>query len=340
MVARRVTIKDIADECNVSIATVSRVLNNVVGSYSDRTEILVKETASRMNYKPNSIAKALITRKTNQIAFLVPDIRYSFYQEFYIGLDCYLKKHNYRIVLCTTQEDADVEKQILSDLVGDSVDGVVISTLNKYEDNKQLHEINKIKFPMVVLERYGDDISNIPNVKIDNERASRLAVKLLVDNKHKNIAFLKGSKNAYNAYLREQGYRKELEAQGISIKEDYIISGDFNYEKSMNETFILLKKHKEITAIIASNDLMAVGACKAARMHKLSVPNDISIVGLGGELLTSLNNPAITNVNFESKILGEKAGEMLLQQLKGEELNQPSYLLKPFLQYRDSVRRI
>lgn len=293
-----------------------------------------------MNYKPNSIAQALITRKTNQIAVLVPDIRYSFYQEFYVGLDRYLKNFNYRIVLCITHGDPNIEIQILKDLVNDSVDGVVISTLNKIEDNSYLQEIKDMEFPMVLLERYGSDVERIPNVKIDNERASRLAVKYLVENNHKNIGFLKGNKNAFNARLREQGYLKELENQGIMANKNYIIYGDFAYQKSVTETFKLLNRHKEVTAIIASNDLMAVGACKAAKMQNLAVPKDLSVVGLGGELLTSLNEPAITSVNFESEILGEKAGEMLVQQLEGKKLSSISYQLKPFLQNRESVRHI
>lgn len=336
---KRVTIKDLAQECNVSTATVSRVLNDKPGNYSAETELLIRNAAERMGYFPNRMARALITNRTNLIALLVPDIHYYFYQDFYTGVDNYFSRFGYRVLLCITQENAAAEKEFLSELSNGQVDGIIVSTLNKREDNSEIVNLASEKFPIVTLERYGKELKGVTNVRIDNRLAAKLAVNYLYKNNHKHIAFLKGHPEANNGELRYQGYLDAMRAKKLSINEKYTRQADYLFEPSITATHDILTECPEVTAIIAANDLMAMGACKAISQAKKRVPYDISVVGLGEAILTYINEPSLTTVNFHPEQLGETAADELFKQINGKFPSQEDAVLhKPILSVQESVR--
>lgn len=337
---KRVTIKDLASECGVSTATISRVLNHIPGNYSAETEQRILEAAKKMGYYPNRMARSLITHKTKLIAVLVPDIHYYFFQDFYAGLEHYFGQFGYRILLCTTQENAQNERMYLSELSNGLVDGIIVCTLNKKEDNSLIIKLAAEKFPIVTLERYGEELNGLCNVRIDNELAAQLATDHLIENHHRNIAFLKGHPEASNGELRYQGYLKSMRAHGLPVNPKYIRRADYLFDASVRATHALMEECPEVTAIIAANDLMSMGVSKAVVQAGKRIPDDISVVALGGAILTLTNEPRLTTVDFQAEELGALAGECLKTEIEGRALAQREFVFRPVMNFGRSVQNL
>ena len=337
---KRVTIKDLASVCEVSTATVSRVLNHIPGNYSAETEQRILDAAKQMGYYPNRMARSLITHKTKLIAVLVPDIHYYFFQDFFSGIDRYFGQFGYRILLCITQENAQNERVYLSELSNGLVDGIIVCTLNKKEDNSLIIQLAAEKYPVVTLERYGSELAGLCNVRIDNELAAKLAVDYLVENGHRNIAFLKGHPEANNGELRYRGYLRSMAEHGLAVPASHVRRADYLFEASVVATHELLNECPEVTAIIAANDLMSMGVSKAIVQAGKRVPDDVSVVALGGAILTLTNEPTLTTVDFQADELGALAGECLRAQIEGKPLQQREYVLRPVLNVEQSVRKL
>lgn len=336
---RRVTIKDLASVCGVSTATISRVLNHIKGGYSAETEAMVLETAEKMGYVFNPMARSLVTRKTGLIAVLVPDIHYHFFQDFLAGLEEHLDQYGYRLLLCDTQGSQQKEQQYIQSLSNGLVDGIVVSTLNGREKNKMLLEMQERRFPVLGLERYGEEMCRICSLGIDNVLAGQMAVDYLYERGHRRIAFIRGAREAKNAELRYQGYLRGLEKFGIPMDEQLVVFGDYSFEGGIRAARELLERDN-FTALIAANDLMTVGACKTLIRTKYKIPRKISVLGLDRTILTDTYEPTIAAVDFCARKLGEKAGEYLMAMVGGEDLRGLSYILKPELYEGKSVRAV
>ena len=149
MKKQTITIKDIAEECGVSVATVSRVMNNVPGKYSIETEKKIQSVAEKLGYIPNVMARSLVTQKTGLVAVLIPDIHYYFYQELYTGIESYFNKYNIRPILCSTLESKEREHEYIKSMSNGLADGIIIATLNKNEDNDLLLSLNNEKLSLI-----------------------------------------------------------------------------------------------------------------------------------------------------------------------------------------------
>ena len=335
---KRVTIKDLASECNVSTATVSRVLNHIPGNYSAATEQQILEAAKQMGYYPNRMARSLITHKTNLVAVLIPDIHYYFFQDFYAGLNRYFSRYGYRILLCITQEDSKVEQMYLSELSNGLVDGIIVCTLNKTEDNSQLLWLASDRYPLVTMERYGSELNGLCNIRIDNKLAAKYATEYLLQNNQRRIGFIKGHPEAANGELRFQGFQECMEAHGLPVPASYVRRADYLFEESVDAMRQLILDCPEMTAVIAANDLMSMGATKAIIQAGKRIPDDISVIGLGGAILTQTNEPTLTTVDFKSEELGFIAGECLRAQIENFSIPEREILTKPVMNIGRSVR--
>ncbi len=334
---KNVTIKDLAIASGVSIATVSRVLNKIQGCCSAETEARIRQIAEEMGYAPNVMARSLVTRKTGLVAVLIPDIHYYFFQEFYFGLEEYFNRHGIHPILCTTLQSQEKEKEYIQSMTNGLVDGMIISTLNSEENNEEILKLKEKNFPLVLLERYGQDIESCCNVRLDNSKASEMAVDYLCQMGHRKIAFVGGPRDAYNSRLRYQGYLNGLEKNGLAADEKLIVCADYQYEKSVAETKKLAES-QEFTALIAANDLMCVGACKALAKLKKKIPQDISVVGLDNTAYLELYQPSLTAVSFRALEMGKCAAKCVKKQIDGEILKKREYSFMPAIKIGKSSR--
>lgn len=336
---KRVTIKDIAKECGVSITTVSRVLNNKEGSYTAETRQRIIEVVEKSNYHPNPAARSLVTKKTNIIGVILPDIYNYYFQEFFKGAEDYLSKKGYRLILCNTDGKHKKENEFLDSLSQGIVDGIMVTTGNHMEDNTHIMKLAKEGFPIVTVERYGEDLGGIPKVLFDNKAAMNMAVHTLVKNGHRRIAFIRGPLESVNARLRYEGYLQGLEEAGLNFENSLICQGDYKMPSGYDGIKGLMET-EEFTAIVASNDLMAVGACKAIREAGKSVPDDISVVGFDGTMLAELHQPALSTMVVHGYDMGQVSAENLLKIIKGKEIREMEIVFEPILREGESIKSI
>lgn len=337
--AKRITIVDIAEECGVSITTVSRVLNNVEGSCSAETQSKIKEVIKRLNYRPNPIARSLVTKRTKLVAVLIPDICNFFFQELYKGVEAYMATKGYKILLCNTDSKDKRENAFLRELSGGTVDGVIVTTLNGNEDNSVLLELAAQKFPIVTIERYGEELTGVPQLVFDNKKGIELAVKRLYDDGHRRIAFIGGPQQAHNARQRMEGYRQALDDLDLPFDHSLVCCGDYKMESGAQCMNVLMQNAK-FTAVAASNDLMAIGACKAIRAEQKSVPDDYSVVGFDGTMLAEIHQPMLTTVLLHGYDMGRKSGEILLNAIEGDGGLTQAVMFEPVIKEGNSIKTI
>lgn len=334
-----ITIKDIAEKCQVSIATISRVMNNIPGRYSAQTEARIRKTAEEMGYVPNVIAKSLVTQKTGLVAILIPDIHYYYYQELYSGLEDYFKSHDIKPILCITLQDSEREKQYIRSMSNGLVDGMVISTLNNVEDNGEIIRLKKKGFPIVTIERYGEELKNCCNIRGNNLLSSEMAVDYLYRQGHRRIAFIGGPQDAQNNLLRVEGFFRGMRKNRLTIDPKLMASADYQFESNTEETVELITR-QSFTALIAANDLICVGACNILRSQNKRVPEDVSLIGLDNTRYMSLNQPPLTAVSFRGVEMGIYAGKCLRKLIAGKRPEQLEYIVDPVISQGKSVKTL
>ncbi|MDR1352600.1 MAG: LacI family transcriptional regulator [Treponema sp.] len=336
----RITIKDIAKMCNVSTATVSRTVNSKKDGVSEKTRKHILDTVRKTGYSPNTIARSMVTRRTNTIALIVPDICNPFFAELARGVGDACSELGYHLFLCNTDGSPEQEHGQVMLLHDRLVDGMILTTQNIVEDNSDIFKFIKEGYPFVLIERYMTGV-NIPlQINIDNCGGIKDAVSYLAGKGHRKIAFIRGPREAANARLRFDGYRKGLARHKLDYDPSLVVWGDYKMQSGYScTTELLAKAGGEFTAIIGSNDLMTAGACSAILDQKLRIPQDISVVGFDNIPLTGMIYPRITTVGVSINGLGRTAAELLSKWISGS--RDIRHILMPCeLTERDSVSSI
>ena len=215
----------------------------------------------------------------------------------------------------------------------------MISTSNKQDDNSTIINLAQKKFPIVTVERYGEELKEVPRILVANREAEYMVVHRLVELGHKKIAFICGPEKADNARRRWEGYCQGLESLGIPYDENLVYWGDYKLDSGYKAAKKFLKE-SEFTAIIASNDMMAIGACKAIREEGKEVPDDISVIGYDGTLLAELFQPVLGTVVLNGYKIGQTSAETLLKVIKGKEIVDKKILFEPTIKLGESIKAI
>lgn len=311
------TIKDVAQKANVSIATVSRVLNNLTG-YSDKTKQKVNQAIKELGYQPNAIARGLINKRTQTIGVMFPKVSSAFSSDLLHGIDEYAHDSNYSVVVCNTDNDGKRTMKYLQLLREKQVDGIIFSSEVL---NKEYYEVlESMKIP-VVLVSSKTDFAKVPYVKVDDYQAVYDAIQFLIAKGHRKIAMISGTKGDPIAGTpRVQGYRKALEASGIAFDSSLLVYGDFSFESGGRAMEAILRKAGEATAVFAASDEMAIGALSAALKHGLNVPEDISIMGYDDLKPAQMVTPPLTTVRQPLYEMGKIASEKLIRMIETGEI--------------------
>ncbi|MDR1580624.1 MAG: LacI family transcriptional regulator [Synergistaceae bacterium] len=335
-----VTIKDIAKKCKVSITTVSRTINGVTEGVGEETRNRVLKAIKDTGYRPNSIARSMITKKTYTVALVIPDICNPFWAELARGVGDACASGGYHLFLCNTDGSSKEEREQVQFLRESRVDGIIFTTQNEEEDNADIKQFIREKYPVVLVERYIKDFKPPLLVTINNRGGIKKLVDYLICRGHKKIAYIGGPKLAANAAMRLEGYREGLAANGIQYKAPLVSAGDYKLGSGYEATVGFLRSQKDnFTAIIAANDLMAIGACGAISDAGLSVPRDISVAGFDNLPLSAMIRPHITSMGVSIHQLGKMAAELLLERLSGV-MEERHIFMECALSERNSVRGI
>jgi LacI family transcriptional regulator len=304
-----VTIKDIAKKANVSITTVSRVLNKEEG-VGDETRARILKIIEESGYRPNAVARGLVTKKTNTLGLILPDISNPFFPDIVRGAEDASNKYGYNIILCNTDDSLEKEKTCINILKEKCVDGIMYtSTIQTHTEHiKNLTDGN---IPYVLLDRYFNDKSK-PIVYTDGKLGMYKMATYLLENGHRKIAYISGPKESITAGMRFQGYLKALDSYGIELNKKLVRYGDYKMKSGIECAKELLNFRNEFTAIICENDLMAVGALEVLNNMKIKVPDEVSITGFDNIFLSNVTFPKLTTVAQPTYDLGFKAAELLI----------------------------
>lgn len=311
------TIYDVAKKAGVSIATVSRVINNS-NAVSERTRQQVVQAIKELNYAPNVIASALTKKSTLTLGLLIPDISNPFFSELARGVEDASNDFGFNTIICNTDYSLEKEATYTSLLRQKSVDGFIISTA--YYNDENIANLLKENIPLVLLGRDIEDSEGYPIdvVGSDNVKGGYIATKHLIELGHEKIACLLGPAKIKVNLERESGYIKAMEEANIKICKDIMLHGDFRFESGYQKTFEIFNGSIRPTAVFAANDLTALGVIKALKELGFSVPNDVSVVGYDNTILAEIADPPLTTVNQQMRKMGYHATELLIKRIKGE----------------------
>lgn len=321
-----VTIKDIAKVAGVSYATVSRALNdhpeiNVI------TKEKIKEIAQQMGYTPNAVARGLVKKNTEMIALLIPDITNPFYPEVARGVEDYARENGYCVFLCNTNWDEENEQKYLTILKERRVDGIIIAPVST--DTIDYVSDSKLNIPVVYIgSRVDCNKSNY--VVIDDFKAGYMATEYLMKLGHSNIAFIGGHDKSTSHIDRINGYKQALKENRLEADINSIKGYSFKKESGYGTFLKMVKNRKVPTAIVAENDIIALGIMEAAEKHGYDVPKDISIIGIDDIEFGSLPKINLTTVAQPKFDIGRKSADILLDLISGS-ADSKQIILEPFL---------
>ena len=307
----RVTIRDVAERAGVSVATVSKVLNQRYGVAAE-TFARVRTVIDELGYEASLVAQSLRNHKTNVIGILVADLE-PFSTELLKGAADAIRGTGYELVVYSAGgrvgDHVGWERRYLSRLSGTLVDGAILVT------------------PTVIDVRYGAPIvavdphtgsTDLPTIDSDNLRGAQRAVEHLLSLGHRRIGMLTGRADLQSARLREAGYRQALAAAGVPVDEDLVLAGDYDPDVSSTSALRLLKTEHRPTAIFAANDISAIATVSAAASLGISVPADLSVVGFDNVPESALNSPPLTTIHQPIREMGQSAIQLLVRLINGE----------------------
>lgn len=331
------TLRDIAAEVNLSVSTVSLILNNKGKRIHPKTALLVKETAKRLDYHPNAVARSLVQKRSMTVGLIVPDIQNIFFAELAKHISDFFKSKGYTLLLCNTDYDRREDIRQLNTLRANSVAGI-IGVLTNSDDVEYMGEIDKMilsGMPFIMLDRAVEGC-DAPYIGTDNRYGAYIAIKHLLDNHHRNIAIITGPSDSVSATRRLEGYKEALADAGIPFNENLVFKGDYQSHSGYLAGKEILKD-KRITAVFASNDMMAYGVYKAVREANKVVGCDLSVVGFDDLPFSEMLEVPLTSVSQNTSEIAVYAAERLLAEIKGIKEECLKTLTPPVLSVRKSV---
>lgn len=327
-----VTIKDIAEKAGVSYATVSRAFKKD-SEINDKTRERILQIATEIGYRPNAVARSLVTKKTNTIAILVPDISNPFFAELSLSLSSYAEAKGYGSIIGNTNWNKSYEDDRIHFMYEKRVDGIILKSVNSVLSST----INSIDIPLVLIAQSTD--ADISFVDMDAIQGGYLGTKHLIQCGYKNIVFLSGVKNSYTAQLRVKGYKKALEEAGYAFDEKMCINGQYTIDSGYTCMNILLKqKSIKVDAVFCGSDIIALGALKSLKEFGICVPDDFGVVGFDDISYASLPQIMLTTISQPRNDLAKKAFNILLGSMKNKK-NINKVTLEPKLIIRETTRK-
>lgn len=330
------TIREVAENAGVSYATVSHVINNT-RLVSPETRERVLEAMDALNYRPNALARSLRQGKTNTLGLVLPDSANPFFAEISRSIEDEAFKKGYSVFLCNTELDTQRELFYVDILSKKQVDGIIFVAAGDQADS--LDFLVSLNMPIVMVDR------NVPNVEVDtvltdNQLGGYLATRHLMELGHQRIACISGPSSITPSAERMIGYRRAHEEAGLSYDENLILRGDYHAQSGMENTHSILKMDPRPTAIFASNDLMALGALRAAAEAGCSVPDDLAVVGYDDLEIARFATPPLTTIAQPKKEIGVQAIDLLVDRISRKGRSPSRVVLPPELIVRRSTQPV
>ncbi|MBK5722353.1 LacI family DNA-binding transcriptional regulator [Dysgonomonas sp. Marseille-P4677] len=324
---RHISLKDLAAELGVSISTVSRALKNSPEISKEMCE-RVKTLAKKRNYRPNPFAMSLLKNSPRLIGIIVPDIVTHFYSSIISGISDVARKNSYSVIITSTYEQYELEKQSLEDLINIRVEGIIACLSQETTDYSHFDHLADQNIPLVFFDRVCLT-EKFSSVITDNVESAQKATEHLLATGSKRIGFIGGSNHLEIVQQRKHGYLQALRDHKIPIEKELVFCKKIDYKQGYEGACTLLSQANPPDAILAMTDSIAFGAMRAIKEKGLRIPEDVALIGYTDEAHSNYVDPPLTAVTHQTYKMGEAACNLMLRRLKGTE--KPKQIVVPAL---------
>ncbi|MGB5458456.1 MAG: LacI family DNA-binding transcriptional regulator [Eudoraea sp.] len=315
---KKVTLKQIARELEVSISTVSKALKNSREISKDTTE-KIQAFAKLYHYKPNNIALSLKSRRTKNIGVIIPDIVHHFFTTVFRGIEQFADTKGYNVIACVSDESFEKEVINMELLANGSIDGFIMALSAETQLKNDFHHLKETidqGMPLVLFDRVTDEVI-CDKVVINDFEAAYMAVKKLIDDGRKRIALVTTESYLNVSEKRAQGYFQALKDHNLELDESLILRLPYQFEdEAMSETFFATTN---MDAVLCVNEIFAVRSMRIAQKNGLRIPEDVAFIGFTDGILSKLATPALTSVAQHGERMGEIAARMLIEKIERDE---------------------
>ncbi|MGG1629928.1 catabolite control protein A [Rossellomorea sp. NRS-1567] len=330
-----VTIYDVAREANVSMATVSRVVNGNP-NVKPATRKKVLEVIDRLGYRPNAVARGLASKKTTTVGVIIPDISNIFYAELARGIEDIATMYKYNIILSNSDQNVEKELHLLNTMLGKQVDGILF--LGGHISEEHVQEFERSPVP-IVLAGAVEETNKVPSVNIDYKAASYDAVSELLEKGHKRIGFVSGPfHDTINMKFKLEGYREALAKAGVEYSDDLVVEGEYTYDSGLEAWQKFSELGDKPTAIFVGNDETALGVVHGAQDQNVSIPDEVEVISFDNTRLALMVRPQLTSVVQPLYDIGAVAMRLLTKYMNKETVEESTVVLPHRLEHRNSTK--
>ncbi len=330
----RPTIYDVAKESNVSIATVSKVINNS-GKMRDSTRERVQEAMKRLNYHPSMMASALTGKGTETLGLLVPDISNPFFSEMARTIEDRAHEYGMSVIICSTDSNVEKEKKYIELLQRKQVDGFIVATT--VQDITLLKGLQENGIPLVMLTQDNAGL-DVNSVSVDDFKGGYDATSYLISQGHTNVAII--AEFASSSRMRIFGYQEAHSANAIPYSDENIYKTVATMENGRKMLMEMAANGKLPTAIFACNDLIAIGVIQGAKEMGLKIPEDLSLIGFDNTILAMTTVPGLTTIAQPTQDMGRKVVDVILEEIKGNSEVKERILFNPEMIIRGTTAQV
>lgn len=336
----KIRLKDIARMADVSVTTVSLVLNNKKTRISEEKKAEIRRIAETYNYRANVNARNLANQKSNMIGIVVPDIENPFFSTMIKTIEIYLRDQGYYAIIMNSNDQIKEERALIQQLINIGVDGLLLTLSHESFQKKEetIEYLNHLTTPFVLLDRNLEDLP-VNQVYFDNRKGGYLATKALIELGHQNIGFMRPPEEIENGKNRYYGYLDAMKAFGYDVKSSWVATSEFKIQGGYEAGKKLLRAD-DLTAIITSNDMMLVGLMKLLTELNINVPTDLSVVGYDNSSIFQIYPKKITTIEQNIYDLGTQGAELLLKSLHTGHHKTSKVVLSPKLILGESIKNL
>lgn len=332
----KVTVEEIAKIAGVSKATVSRVLNKVPEGVGTETRIRVQKIIEKMNYTSDLSGSTNRSMRSRSLALILPDIANPFFADIAKAVEARATQEDYIVILANTDFSEENEIRYLASLVAKKIDGIILVPSGLHRRSEHLLP-EKYGIPMILLDRKFPGESGCVGVYSDNEYASFRSCEVLINNGSNRIVFLSGPLGVSTSTERFEGYKSALKQYGIEYAPQLVKYGNYTVESGYKAVIELERAGEKYSAILAANDMMALGALNALKEFSYRVPDEVELIGFDNISFSQYFDPPLSTIQQPTVEMGIKAAEMLFKVIGGETVTE-SVRLQPRILMRKTTR--
>jgi DNA-binding LacI/PurR family transcriptional regulator len=328
-------IKDVAKLAGVSVGTVSKYLNNPHSLKSDTLQ-KVENAINELQYRPSPLARSMRTGKTNTISVVVPDIRNPFFAELYNSIRLASAAKGYTSILYTTEDDLEILKAYLMDVSSHQIDGLILCFVEEDELVDSFIENIQDKVPIVLL-NWNINNTKFNSICVDVYEGMLRSTNYLISLGHKNIAYIGGYEKNTISKEKYNGYIKAMEGSGLEIRPELVFRGDFSLKTGYSAARKFSMHSLMPTALVAENDILAIGSIKYFLQSKVSIPDTIAVIGFDNIPLSSMYEPSLSTISLPIDQMGSAAINLLINKVEVPSSKNKQIILKTTLVIRNST---